>query len=149
MHGPANVAAMYGHASQVFGAPMVISSRAKSDYPNNQINQYCESYIDEAESTVPNDNGVLTAWVKISQGADGEWAYHLGQLQASIETLKLKHCTPAILNVADSLAKHAPSGTPQDIVSALKLVAHDNNSKHINQKDIDILLNAVGNSYGW
>jgi hypothetical protein len=149
MHGPQAVAAMYGHASQIFAAPLVITSQSQSDYPNSHDNQYAESYLDEAESIVPNDHGVLTAWVKLSQGQGGEWAYHLGQLQSSIEALKLKHCTPAVLVLAGNLAKAVPQGTPKDLVLALYAVADQYKSGHYTQQTLDNLETAIGDAYGY
>jgi len=148
MHAPQTYLTNWQQASQLLAAPLVISIKAKQDFPRNHDEQVGESYFDEADLAFPDDHGTISAWVKISQGTNGLWAYHLGQLESSLESIKLKLGKPALIDIAGPLAGIAPPKTSDDLIAALREVAKENDSGKLKQESLNLLHDNIADVFG-
>lgn len=147
-HAPQASLAQYNHAASILSQPLQISPNAIAQNGNAPDAQYVESVFDEADSLFPDDDGLLAAWIKISRGSAGLWAFHLGRLAASIESAPPNPQDAALLDTASDLAQSAPPGTPQTIIAALKEVAGEYSAGHLKPTEWLALDQAIHDTFG-
>jgi len=149
MNAPDNVVQPYASAIVILSAPLVITDSAKTEVPGDPLAQTVWSTLDEAERIAPPNDGLLEAWLKLTQGRDALWAYHLGETIVVAEAgIPGDPQEWPLIDATGLLAQTAPATTPQPITDALKRVADELKRHKIYSGDIQALTDAVADVFG-
>jgi hypothetical protein len=145
MDAPPEVVKPYATSAALLNAPLVIDASAQDQFPDDPTAQKVWATLDEADSALPSDNGLTAAWLKLSHGRDGLWAYHLGCLVAAArDETSTKPSNQTIFATAATLESFPPQNTPADLVYALQDVADQEQKGRVMPDVLERLSEAAG-----
>ena len=103
--------------------------------------------LDEADAILPQTNGRLEIWLKLSHGSDALWGMHLGELAASLSSAQLSTADVAQLGIVPNIRDHEPSNCPPAVKQAIELLMAKMMKQQINEDVATQAANLIHSAY--